>query len=155
MDRRKIDVAFSSLLIVISLIILTADNLVEGGMETELGSMFVPRVIAVFIILFAGTIGVESLLKLKRQEKKTSSEHIELTGFLGVVIYFAIFLFYWFIVPYVGFMAATPFVIFFIAYLLGGRNWIAIGAISITTPILIYYGCSQYLRIFLPTWSFS
>ena len=35
MDRRKIDVAFSSLLIVISFIILTGDNLVEGGMETE------------------------------------------------------------------------------------------------------------------------
>ena len=68
-------------------------------METELGSLFVPRVIACFIILFAGTIGIQSLVKLNRREKQSLSEHIDANGFFGVAIYFSIFLFYWFVVP--------------------------------------------------------
>ena len=155
MDRRKIDVAFSSLLIIVSLIILTNNNLTEGGMETELGSMFIPRFVAFFIIIFSSTLGIQALLKLNRKEKKTVSEQIDTTGFGGIAIYFAIFILYWLIVPYVGFMVATPFVILSVAYLLGGRSWLPIGAVAIITPILIYYGCSLYLRVFLPTWSLS
>ncbi len=155
MDRRKIDVAFSALLIVIALIILTNEHLVEGGMETELGSMFVPRAIAVFILIFAGTIGVQALVHLKKAEKKTLAEHIDTTGFGGVAIYFAVFILYWLSVQHVGFIVATPFVIFAIAYLLGGRSWFRIGLVAIITPIIIHYACSMYLRVFLPTWSVS
>lgn len=153
MNRRKVDVVISAVLITISLIILTNDNLVEGGMETELGSMFVPRLIAVCILLFAGTIGVQSLTKLLKNEKLSLTEHINTTGFLGVGIYFVIFILYWLAVPYVGFIVATPFTVFTIAYLLGGRSWLPIGIMSIVLPLAIYYGCSQYLRVFLPTWS--
>ena len=139
----------------VSLIILTNDGLVEGGMETELGSMFVPRVIAIFILIFSGTIGVQSLLKMRKNEELELVEYIDTVGFGGVAIYFGIFILYWLAVPYVGFIVATPFTIFSVAYLLGGRSWIPIGTVSIVTPIIIYYGCSQYLRVFLPTWSLS
>ena len=50
MDRRKIDVAMTSFLIVMSLIILISDDLVQGGVETDLGSMFLPRIVAIAII---------------------------------------------------------------------------------------------------------
>lgn len=153
MNRRKVDVVLSAVLLTVSTIILTNDNLVEGGMETELGSMFVPRVIAFFIIIFAGTIGVQSLVKIRKNEKLAVEEHIDTMGFGGVALYFSIFILYWLAVPYVGFIVATPFTIFAVAYLLGGRSWLSIGSISIITPILVYYGCSQYLRVFLPTWS--
>lgn len=153
MNRRKIDVALSAVLIIISLIILTNDNLVEGGMETELGSMFVPRVIAVFMILFSGIISFQSITKLIKKEELGFNEHIPTNGLLGVGIYFSIFVLYWFVVPHIGFLVATPFTIFAVAYLLGGRSWLPIGIMAIVTPIVIYYGCSQYLRVFLPTWS--
>lgn len=139
----------------VSLIILLNDNLVEGGMETELGSMFVPRIIATFILIFSGTIGFQALTKMKKRQELDLVEHIDTTGFGGVAIYFSIFILYWLAVPYVGFIVATPFTIFSVAYLLGGRSWVPIGILSIVTPILIYYGCSQYLRVFLPTWSLS
>lgn len=155
MNRRKVDIVLSAILITVSLIILTNDNLVEGGMETELGSMFVPRVIAICILLFSGTIGIQSLLKMHKKEKLALIEHIDTTGFGGVALYFSIFVLYWLAVPHVGFIVATPFTIFSIAYLLGGRSWIPIIIISIVTPIVIFYGCSQYLRVFLPTWSLS
>ncbi|GEM_PF-1892390 len=153
MNRRKIDVGLSAILMTISTIILTRDDLAEGGMETELGSMFLPRVIAVFIILFSGTLGAQALLALKKGSPLKACEHIDTAGFLGVGIYFGIFTFYWLIVPYLGFMVATPFIVFAIAYLLGGRRWIPMTALSVLTPVFIYYGCSQYLRVFLPTGS--
>lgn len=155
MNRRKVDVVLSAILITVSLIILTNDGLVEGGMETELGSMFVPRIIAFCILLFSSTIGVQSLLKMRKNQELELVEHIDTTGFGGVAVYFGIFILYWLAVPYVGFIVATPFTIFSVAFLLGGRSWVPIGILSIVTPILIYYGCSQYLRVFLPTWSLS
>lgn len=155
MDRKKIDVILSAVLITASLIILINDNLVEGGMETELGSMFIPRVIAVCVILLAGTIGIESLLKLRKGDSPDLNERIDTTGFIGVGLYFTIFILYWLAVPYLGFIVSTPPVIISIAYLLGGRKPLPIGITAILTPILIYYGCSQYLRVFLPTWSLS
>ena len=155
MNRRKIDVGLSAILITVSIIILTNDNLTKGGMETELGSMFLPRLIAVFIILFSGTLGAQALVKLRKGKKLEITENIDTTGFVGVGIYFSIFILYWLAVPHVGFLLATPFTVLAVAYLLGGRSWIPMIALSIITSVFIYYGCSQYLRVFLPTWSLT
>ncbi|MCP4627169.1 MAG: tripartite tricarboxylate transporter TctB family protein [bacterium] len=155
MNRRKIDVGLSAILITVSMIILTNDHLTKGGMETELGSMFVPRLIAVFIIIFSGTLGIQALVKMRKQEKIAAIEYINTNGFAGVGIYFSIFVLYWLAVPHIGFLVATPFTVFAVAYLLGGRSWLPMIGISIITPLFIYYGCSQYLRVFLPTWSLS
>ena len=155
MDRRKIDVGLSAILITICVIILTNDNLAQGGMETELGSMFVPRLIAVFIILFSGILGAQALVKLRTGKELSDTENIDTKGFVGVGIYFSIFIIYWLIVPHIGFLIATPFIVLAVSYLLGGRRWVPMIAISITISLFIYYGCSQYLRVFLPTWSLS
>lgn len=154
MDRRKIDVGMASVLIAISLIILTNDSLVEGGVETDLGSMFLPRIVAVCILLIAMTIGIGSLRKLAARAEFEEGELIETAGFGGVVIYVLTFVFYWLAVPYFGFLVVTPFAMFSIAYLLGGRSWIPITLMSVLTPIVLYYLCREFLRVFLPTWSF-
>ena len=155
MDRRKIDVVVATILIIASIIILTNDNLSDGGVETDLGSMFLPRIVAAFIIFFSATIGIQSLLKLKKGAELEGPERIEIDGFLGVNIYVGIFIAYWFLVPYVGFLLVTPFVMFGIAVLLGGRNWVPITLVSVITPVLIYYGSYYDLRVFLPTWSLT
>ncbi|MCG8637508.1 MAG: tripartite tricarboxylate transporter TctB family protein [Desulfobacterales bacterium] len=153
MDRRKIDVVLSSILITVSMIILTNDNMASGGMETELGSMFLPRLISVFIIIFSGTMGAQALLKLRRQAALSDTEFIDTTGFMGVGIYFGIFILYWIAVPRIGFLASTPFTVLAVGYLLGGRSWIPMIVTAVLISVFIYYGCSQYLRVFLPTWS--
>ena len=155
MNRRKVDVSLSAVLIIVSLIVLTNDSLVEGGMETELGSMFLPRLVAVFIIMFAATIGIQSLLKLHKKAELGVLEYIDTTGFLGIGIYVAIFVLYWFLVPYTGFLITTPIVMMSIGVLLGGRSWLPMATVSVITPLLVFYGCSNYLRVFLPTWSLS
>ncbi|CAG36974.1 tripartite tricarboxylate transporter TctB family protein [Desulfotalea psychrophila] len=153
MNRRKLDVIIHAVLIIMSIIVLTNDNLVEGGMETALGSMFLPRLIAVCIIAFSGTIGAQSLYKLRKALPLEEQEFIDTNGFMGIVVYIAYFLIYWYMVPIVGFIVATPFIMIAVALLLGSRNWLVMLPLSIVTPILIYYGCYNYLRVLLPTWS--
>lgn len=155
MNRRKIDVALSSLLILASLVILTSDSLVEGGVETELGSMFLPRIVAVFIIFFSAMVGLPSLAKLLKGNPLGGLERVDTEGFFGIAIYIAILAAYWLATPHVGFLVATPIAMFGIAVLLGGRNWPAMATVSIITPVVVYYGSSHFLRVFLPPWTLS
>jgi hypothetical protein len=155
MDRRKIDVIVSSILILISIVILTNDNLVEGGAESDLGSMLLPRIVAGLMIVFSAVIGIQSLRKLFKRSEMDSLELIMTDGFSGVFIYVGIFIAYWLMVPHVGFLIATPIVMFSVAVLLGGRNWVPIILMCIITSILVYYGSKYYLRVYLPTWTLS
>ncbi|WP_315982062.1 tripartite tricarboxylate transporter TctB family protein [Aliamphritea spongicola] len=65
-------------------------------------------------------------------------ELIVTNGYGGIFIYIGIFIAYWLLVPVLGFLVTTPFVMFSVALLLGGRNWIPITAVSVITPILIF-----------------
>lgn len=153
MDRRKIDVGLASTLLIAALAVLTMDGFVAGGVETELGSMFVPRIVAGFIALFSLMIGIPSLIGLLQQRPSAREEWIRTDGLSGVGIYVLIFFGYWWALPYVGFLVATPVVIFAISLLLQGRNWIAMAAVSVITPLIIFYACQDLLRVYLPTWS--
>jgi hypothetical protein len=155
MNRRKIDVVMATVLIVASLVILTYDGLSEGGAETALGSLFLPRIVACLIITFSAAIGIQALIKINKKVKLEDEELISTAGLMGVNIYIGTFIIYWLVVPYVGFLVATPVVMFGVAYLLGGRSWIAISAMSVITPLIVFYGSSHFLRVFLPTWSLS
>lgn len=153
MDRRKIDIVLSTILIIASLIILTNDNLAEGGAESDLGIMFLPRIVAGFIIIFAATIAIQSFSKLSKGAELEGPELIITNGYSGIFIYIGIFVAYWLAVPHLGFMVTTPLVMLGVAVLLGGRNWIPLIAMSVITPVLIYYGSKEFLRVYLPTWT--
>lgn len=155
MDRRKVDVVLSTILIIASLIILTYDNFVEGGAESDLGSMTLPRAVAVLMIIFSGSIGIQSLKKLIKGAEIDGSELIITNGFAGIFIYIGIFIGYWLAVPYIGFLLTTPIVMFAIAILLGGRNWLPITAVSVLVPVLVFFGSREFLRVYLPTWTLS
>lgn len=155
MDRRKLDIVMSSVLISVAIIILTNDNLVVGGVESELGSLFLPRVVAGLMIVFSAIIAISSIIRLSIKSEKDECEQIDIDGFSGILLYIGIFVAYWLLVPYVGFLVATPFVMLAIAVLLGGRNWIPIVTMSVVTPFVIYYGSLNFLRVFLPAWNLS
>jgi putative tricarboxylic transport membrane protein len=152
-DRRKIDVVLSTLLIIASVIILTDDSLAEGGAESDLGILFLPRVVAGLMIFFAGTIAIQSFIKLSSRAELQDMEKISTAGFSGIFIYIGIFIAYWLAVPHLGFMVTTPLVMLSVAVLLGGRNWLPLISLSVITPVLIYYGSREFLRVYLPTWS--
>lgn len=153
MDRRKIDVVLATFLIIISVIILTSDSLVEGGAESDLGSMFLPRVVAGLMIVFSATIAFESLKHLSAGTRAEAHEIISTSGFSGIFLYIGIFVAYWFTMPYVGFLVATPIVMIAVAVLLGGRSWLPILATSVITPTIVFYISREFLRVYLPAWS--
>ncbi|MCK1788969.1 tripartite tricarboxylate transporter TctB family protein [Pseudomonas violetae] len=152
-DRRKIDIALSTLLIIMSIVILTNDHLVEGGADSDLGSMFLPRIVAGLMIVFSATIALQAILKLTKGARTDDVELISADGFSGIFIYVGIFIAYWLTVPYVGFLVATPLVMIAVASLLGGRKWVPIIAVSVITTVAIYYGSREFLRVYLPIWS--
>ena len=155
MDRRIIDVVFSSALILFAVVILTGDGLVEGGVETDLGSLMLPRIVAMAIMAFSAMIAISSLINLLKKAPMGPLENVNTHGFLGVGVYIAILVAYWYLIPHIGFLFATPLVMFAIATLLGGRAWLVLGMVSIAVPTLVYYGSNQFLRVFLPAWSLS
>ncbi|WP_372834699.1 tripartite tricarboxylate transporter TctB family protein [Pontibacterium sp.] len=87
------------------------------------------------------------------QTAHDTTELIVTDGFRGIFIYIGIFIAYWLAVPHLGFMVTTPFVMLAVAVLLGGRSWIPIITMSVITPVLIYYGSREFLRVYLPTWT--
>lgn len=153
MTRRHLDVILCSVLIAWAILILTGQGLAVGGVETQLGSMLMPRVVAGFIILFSLMIGIPSLCGIVAGRPLLPAEQIDARGLGGVAIYIAIFAAYWLALPVVGFLVATPVVILAIAVLLGGRSWGAIAGMSLIATVVIFYGCRQLIRVYLPEWS--
>lgn len=153
MDRRKVDVIVGGVLTIMAVCILVRDDLVSGGLETELGSMFLPRLLAWCIIAFSLTIGGQALLKLKRGDATQEHEMVDTKGYLGIAYYIAIFAAYWYLVDIFGFIVCTPFAMIAIMLLLGGRDWKVMLPLCTVAPVLVYYGCYHYLRVMLPVWS--
>ncbi len=155
MDKPRVDMAFSSTIILISILILSNDALVEGGVQTELGSLFLPRIVAVLMIIFALGMGLPALLGILRTTRRTSSPWAGAQDAIGVILYLAILLAYWLAMPLVGFVVATPVAMLAIGRLLGARKWWPMLAVSIITPLVIDSGSRAFLRVFLPVWSLS
>lgn len=155
MDKRIVELVYTTTLIILSIVILSNNGLVEGGVETELNSMLLPRIVAVLIIIFSMTIALSSLLKILKNTKKTSSDILDVNGLMGVFYYILILVAYWFVLPKIGFLISTPITIFLICALLGARSWIVMLALSITLTTVVFFGSNYLLRVFLPTWSIS
>ena len=153
MNRRYIDVVLCSALIIGAILILTLDGLAQGGVETLLGSMLMPRIVAGLILIFAAMIGVSSLRQILADTPLAPQEWVDTNGLGGVLIYLAIFVAYWWFMPMVGFVVATSIAMFAIATLLGGRSWLAMACVSIILPLVTFYGCRELIRVYLPEWS--
>ena len=153
MDKRKAELAASILIIFISAFIILNDNLVEGGVETDLGSMFLPRSLAYLMILLALSMGYKSLKKIVKQNAVDANEIIDINGFSGVFYYVSILFFYWLTMPYLGFMVSTFLVMVSVAFLLGARNWVRVIVMSIFLSSIIQYGAKEFLYVYLPTWN--
>lgn len=155
MDKPRVDAAFASAVILIAILILSNDALVEGGAQTELGPLFLPRIVASVMILLSLGIGLPALLRILRRPGTVRSPLGGAGDAVGVSLYLAILLIYWAAMPWVGFMVATPAAMLAIGWLLGARKWAPMLTISLITPLVIDYGSRAFLRVFLPVWSLS
>lgn len=153
MSKPKLELCFALIMIGISISILFSDNLVEGGIETDLGSLFLPRVIAVIMIFLSIMIGRTSLNSIIAERKTQHRDVIELDGFSGVLLYVAALIAYWFALSYLGFVLSTLAVMLFVAYLFGARGataWIKVVLMSVVVTVGVDYGAREFLRVYLP-----
>src|SRR5699024_7151760 len=127
MDKRIAEVFTSIVLISVSLLILLNDNLVEGGIETDLGSMFLPRTIAVLILILSLAIAWPALKELVAKTPATQDDQIDIQGFSGILLYIAAIVGYWLMLPHLGFLISTLIVMFFVAWIFDckhPRSWL-------------------------------
>lgn len=151
MDKRKADVFMSMVLIALSAYILLGKDLVEGGLESDLGSLFLPRAVAVIMAVLALNIGIKAIRGLSKNKQTTLDQFIDLNGFSGVFMYVGILFFYWLAMPYIGFMLSTFISMMLVALLLGGKGWFKIVIMVVLVTVLINYGAKEFLRMYLPT----
>jgi len=153
-DRRKIDCVISSMLIVVAITILTSNNLVEGGVESSLGSMTLPRIVAAMMLIMTLIIGGQALWSILKSAK-SDEDVVETKGLLNVSLYIASFAIYWWLMPIFGFLICTPVMMLAIAALLACENWRAMIMLSVIVPFIIFYGSRHFLHVYLPTFNLS
>src|SRR5690625_7919955 len=74
MQKHKSDLLLATLLWVASLYILLFDDFIEGGLETDLGSLFLPRAAALVVAVLALFIGGPAIKALRAEHGQ--SDHV-------------------------------------------------------------------------------
>lgn len=154
MDKRMAEIVMSTVLIGVSLVILLNDNLVEGGLETDLGSMFLPRIVAGLISVFSLAIAFPAARSLSQRKVATEEEQIDVQGFSGILMYMGTLVAYWLVLPHLGFVLSTLLVIFFVAFIFdckGIRSWLNVAVLSLIITFGLDYGTREHLRVYLPS----
>src|SRR5690625_7399453 len=74
MQKHRSDLLLATLLWVASLYILLFDDFIEGGLETDLGSLFLPRAAALVVAVLALFIGGPAIKALRAEHGQ--SDHV-------------------------------------------------------------------------------
>ena len=146
MQRRTIEFTIMFLLVLVSFSILfLGKSMVDGGMESGMSPLFLPRIVAVLILVFC-TMGIYETIK------EQNADGLE-TDLVSVAKHVGIFFVYFFVLPYLGFMLSTSIMMFVIMYQMGGRNLLIMVVVSISGSVIIYYAGYHLLKVLLPVGS--
>jgi len=163
MQKHKSDLLLATLLWVASLYILLFDDFIEGGLETDLGSLFLPRAAALVVAVLALFIGGPAIKALRAEHGQ--SDHVadqqgqpqteENEGsLLWPMLYIVALIAYWFALPILGFVLSTILVVFFVAYIFNcntALDWLKVLVISLVISFGLDYVTQKFLKVYLPT----
>lgn len=159
MQKHKSDLLLATLLWVASLYILLFDDFIEGGLETDLGSLFLPRAAALvmgFLALFIGVPAIKAMRAERTHNKPIDDQQDEEQegSLLWPLLYIAALIGYWFMLPYLGFVVSTILVVFFVAYIFNcstAADWLKVLIISLVIAFGLDYVTQKFLKVYLPT----
>lgn len=155
MAKNKIDIIIGVVFSTVSLFCyIFAYQMIDGGMETDLGSMFLPRLLLFIMFLLSVIMLVNIFRKNRKHDKQTrniENEYLDFKGYANILKYLVIVIIYWLIMPYLGFLITTPFMMFSVMYLLSGRKWLVMGCVSLILTVAVKFGFYYGLRVMLPT----
>lgn len=153
MTDRKRDISCAILFLVFGVFMFFQALPIEPIMGKDLGSGFVPKIIAGAIIVIA-LVKLALVLSSKEKEKKLENDDDMMGGLMTV----AALLVYMSIFKSVGFILSTALYLFMQITLLSdekNRNLPLFGVISVVAPLAIYALFVYAIKMPLPTGIFS
>ncbi|WOS36894.1 hypothetical protein RP300_00425 [Oligella urethralis] len=149
MRQKYSQIVMACVLAPLGLFVIFNDNLVDGGGISDLDTMFMPRLVAIILLLLLLALIFSRLFFDKNLDEQKSSNRGDS---IRVLSYIGLLFLYWIGMQYIGFVATSILILVGIFYLLGGSS---IYKILITAFVLVYgvnYGAQKFLHIYLPTY---
>ena len=149
MTNKQRDYACSVLFLIFCIFMFIQSLSIHSMMDKDVGSGFVPKIVAMAIIVISAIKLLLTFLSKKSEEAKKSDEDI-MGGLLTIVllaIYVVLF-------KPLGFILSTFIYLFFQITLLStekNRNLILFGIISVVAPVVIYALFVYVIKMPLPT----
>ena len=149
MTNKQRDYACSVLFLIFGICMFIQSLSIPSMMDKDVGSGFVPKIVAMAIIVISAIKLLLTFLSKKSEEAKKSDEDI-MGGLLTIVllaIYVVLF-------KPLGFILSTFIYLFFQITLLStekNRNLILFGIISVVAPVVIYALFVYVIKMPLPT----
>lgn len=158
MKKYKSDLVLAALLLAVSLYILLFDDFIEGGLETDLGSLFLPRAAALVMAVLAIFLAIPAVKAFKKQVSagSTTAEKERQPSMRWPLLYIAALIAYWWVLPHLGFVIATILVVLFVAYIFNCSrliDWLKVLAVALVMSFGLDYVTQQFLKVYLPTFS--
>lgn len=126
------------------------------GIDTgaEMG-FFSPRVFPKFIIIIIAVLSIIlgiGTFKDRTEDRSGSRDNIFAFGNAGVVL--SVGFVYIFLLEWIGYTISTPLVLALLIWFFGGKNWIKIILVTISTTIILSVFFGKILKVMVPTGRF-
>lgn len=90
------------------------------------------------------------ILITKGLKSKDEEEETQVVNWKSTILIILLSIVYFIILPKIHFVPASIIYLFTFLYILGERNWILLGSISLAAPLLMYYIFGNLLGVLLP-----
>lgn len=149
MTNKQRDYACSVIFLIFGIFMFTQSLSIQSMMDKDVGSGFVPKIVAAAIIAISALkLFLTAFNKKKAESRKTDED---MAGGLLTIALLAIYVVLF--KPF-GFILSTMIYLFFQITLLStekNRNFILFGVISVAAPVLIYAMFVYVIKMPLPT----
>lgn len=151
MSEKQKDILCSMIFLILGAGVFVYSATIKNVIKTDVGPAFAPRIVTMGIIILAVIkLGLSIKNNTPEYTKKTTKNENTLNGLLTIValgLYVALF-------DVLGFVISSALYLFFQMYLLMSaekRNYVTMGIISITVPVVIYFLFVKAFNLMLPT----
>lgn len=149
MTNKQRDYACSVIFLIFGIFMFTQSLSIQSMMDKDVGSGFVPKIVAAAIIVISALKFLLTAFNKKKADSIKTDE--DMTGGLLTIALLAIYVVLF--KPF-GFILSTMIYLFFQITLLStekNRNFILFGVISVVAPVLIYAMFVYVIKMPLPT----
>lgn len=147
------------LLLIYGILYLNANTLIEQSLFSSFDSRLFPKTIILCLVALSCLLLIDSITMLKNYKKGKITHHMRTLitdneddyPVMRVVVYIVTLFIYLIAFHYIGFLYSTPFIMLFVAYLLGLKNLVLGAILCVAFTLLLDYTSLHFLQILLPS----